>query len=167
MIIVSQGFNHQRKLNGRMHYFQWKRPMVRYLRTSTFAISVLLIVGCNKDEGVMPKIEGNRQQQAPKVEDKAPEPSQTERDTYMKNAREEIDQLRKQIDALSEKAKNSSADLKAKWEAKRVDLQEDLQVVEKKWQDLKDASSSAWKDMMQSLNESIEKLRKSIQKEDS
>ncbi|MGZ5818677.1 MAG: sll1863 family stress response protein [Burkholderiaceae bacterium] len=141
--------------------------MVRYLQATTLAISILLIAGCNKNEGIMPKTAGNQQQQAPRAEEKTPQPSQTERDAYMKSAREEIDQLRNQIDALSEKAKNSSADLKAKWETKRVGLQQDLQAAEKKWQDLKSVSASAWKEMTQSLNESIEKLRKSIQKEGS
>lgn len=141
--------------------------MLRQFQPAIFAIGILLVSACNRNEGVMPKTAGNQQQQAPSVAENATGPSQTERGNYLTTAREDIDQLRRQIDALSDKAKNSSADLKSKWEPKRAELQDDLQIAEKKWQDLKVASASAWETTKQSLNESIEKLRNAVKKESS
>jgi hypothetical protein len=141
--------------------------MLRQFQLTVFTISILLLSACNRHDEVMPKVTNNQQQTAPPTAENAGASSQTDRDSYLRTAREEIDQLHRQIDALSDKAKNSSAELKSKWEPKRVELQGDLDVAEKKWQDLKGASAGAWTNMKQSLNESIEKLRNAVNKESS
>jgi hypothetical protein len=145
-----------------MRQFIEEIQMFRQFKSVIFVVSILLIAACNRNEGAIPKTTGN-QQPAPAVSDNSGAPSQTERDNYLKSAREELDQLHRKIDELSDKAKNSSADLKSKWEPKRAELQGDLEVAEKKLQDLKGASASAWTNLKQSLNESIEKLRSAIQ----
>lgn len=147
--------------------------MYRHLPVSAIVIGFLLISGCKKIEQELPKTEtmpqtpNTQQSQAPVVETKPSEVTQTDRDSYMKSAREEIDKLKGEIDALAVKAKTSSAELKTKMETKIKDLQEDLQIVENKFGDIKNASAAAWQETKKSLNESIEKLRKAIKKEDS
>lgn len=153
--------------------------MHRHLPVSAIVIGILLISGCKKMEQEVPKTEttqqtpntqpmpGTQQSQAPIVETKPSEVTQTDRDTYMKSAREEIDKLKGEIDALAVKAKTSSAELKAKMETKIKGLQDDLQIVENKFGDIKNASATAWQETKNSMNESIEKLRKAIKKEDS
>lgn len=144
--------------------------MNRYWLAIVIATGIPFMSGCDKNEGIMPKVDGSRQQQMAGNEEKKSElsrtePSQAERDTYLKSAREEIDRLRTRIDVLAVKAKESSGELKVKLEARVQGLRDDMRVIEKKWQDLKGVTAVAWQDTKNSLNESIEKLRKALQSE--
>ena len=144
--------------------------MNRYWLAIVIATGIPLTSGCDRNEGVMPKVDDSQQQKMAGNEEKKSElsrtePSQAERDTYLKSAREEIDRLRTGIDALAVKAKESSGELKVKLEARVQGLRDDMRVIEKKWQDLKGVTAAAWQDTKNSLNESIEKLRKALQSE--
>lgn len=135
-----------------------------YPQAVVLAIGILAISGCDRNEGVLPKTAGDPQQQASQAENRGTV-SQSERDAYMASARQEIDQLQGKLDELKAKSENLSAELKSNLEARIRDFQDDMKIIIKKWENLQGASAATWKDMKNSLNESIENLRKAIQRE--
>jgi TolA-binding protein len=139
--------------------------MNRSWAATAFVISLLAIQACDRKEGVLPKTEDNPQQQAPRADEEKNALSQAERDQYQESARREINQLRVQIDALAERAEISSGDLKAKLEAKIANYREQLQVIEQRWQNLKGAGANVWQGLKNSLQQSIEALRKSVEQD--
>ena len=128
------------------------------------AIGILLLMGCDRNEAPLPKVGDNQQQKAPSADGTPDSAPQAERDKYLNATRQEIEQLRSEIDALTAKAKNSSADVKAQLEKQIQGFQEDLKIIEKKWTDIKSASATTWEGMKNALTESIEKLREAIHK---
>ena len=128
------------------------------------AIGILLLTGCDRNEGTLPKVGDNQQQKAPSAAGAPDSASQTERDKYLNATRQEIEQLRSEIDALVAKAKNSSTEVKAQLEKQIQGFQEDLKIIEKKWADIRAASATTWGGMKNALTESIEKLRQAIHK---
>lgn len=140
--------------------------MDRYRRAIAivFTIGLLAASGCDRNEGVLPKT-ADGQQSEPSGGGKSAGASQDERDAYAKTARREIDDLQRALDRLEASAKQSSADVRGKLEAKIHDFRENLNVIEKKWRDLEGASADAWKDTKDSLNTAIRNLREAIQRE--
>lgn len=135
---------------------------------SILVASLLLLSGCDKKDSLLPKMEDKPAQQAPQAsgkdgDDKSKaETTQAERDTYLKTAREEIDKLAANIDALKVKAQNSSSELKAKMEPQIKRFQEDLKRLEEELVRLKNASASAWGEVKNTLVASMKKLKDAI-----
>jgi len=134
------------------------------LLSVTLAIGILLLTGCDRNEGTLPKVDQNQQQKAPSITGSSDNSAPTARDTYLAATRQEIEQLRSELDALTAKAKNSSIDVKARLEKQIQGFQDELKMIERKWEDIKNASATAWEGMQTSLSESIEKLRQAIHK---
>ncbi len=137
--------------------------MIRMLLT-VFAASLLILAACDRNKGVLPKTGENQQQKAFPAEGAQDQVSESERGNYLKATRQQIDRLQHEIDALTLKTKNSSADLRAQAEKEIQGFQEQLNAIEKKWQDIKNTSATTWEEMKNSLNDSIEKLRQAIHK---
>lgn len=135
---------------------------------SILVASLLLLSGCDKKDNLLPKMENEPAQQAPQASNKdggdksKAETTQTERDTYLKTAREEIDKLAANIDALKIKAQNSGSELKAKLEPQIKRFQEDLKRLEEELARLKNASASAWGEVKKALVASMEKLKDAV-----
>ncbi|AMP00116.1 putative lipoprotein [Collimonas arenae] len=131
--------------------------------SAVLATGILLVAGCDKSEWNVPKISSSeQQQQAPSSNEKPGKMFQAERSEYLKTTRQELDQLRTEIDALQVKANNSGAALKADLDQKIQGFQTDLRSLEEKWQQIKDVSESRWQEIKLSFSASIEKLKKSI-----
>lgn len=144
-------------------------------RNRLFAIAVALtaglslLSGCEKAEAPLPKI-GTTEPPPPQAEVK-PEnasgtaaASQSERESTLRMARQEIDQLKAKVDALRVKAQDASAAMK---EGLTMDIQgfdQELKELEAKLSALKDAGASAWQDMKASFAASIDKLKGSVEK---
>ncbi|MGS0740253.1 hypothetical protein ACVBEF_00185 [Glaciimonas sp. GG7] len=88
---------------------------------------------------------------------------EAQRDAYLNDARDEMNELKNKIDALKMKAKKSGAATKARLEASVEDFQRDLRRLEKTWADLKNSSASKWDELKTDLDTSIKKLRAEIE----
>jgi hypothetical protein len=134
----------------------------------TLAASMLLLSGCDKKDYSLPKMGAESEQQAPQTASKIDEPeskakiTQAEREKYLQAAREEINKLAANIDALKIKAQNSSNELKAKLEQDIKRYQEELKGSEEKLSRLKNASASAWDEVKNASVASIDKLKDAI-----
>ena len=115
--------------------------MNKYKLTVTLMSSIAILSAREKRELWMPKVSGNE----PKIENRAEVQDSTSQEGNIKSSRREIDKLKNEIDRLEEKAKQSSGELKSKLEKKIQMFREDLKIVEKKWQELKEASATSWK----------------------
>lgn len=131
---------------------------------TVFAASLLILVACDRNKDVLPKTGENQQQKTFPTEGTQDQVSESERGNYLEATRQQIDRLQHEIDALTLKAKNSSADLRVQAEKEIQGFQKQLNATEKKLQDIKDASATTWEEMKNSLNDSIEKLRQAIHK---
>lgn len=131
------------------------------------ATSLSLLAGCEKAEMPLPKADTS-EPPAPQTEaaqgSAAATVPQSERESTLKMARQEIDQLKTKIDELGVKAKDASATLKEKLAAETRDLEQGLKELETKFNALKDASAGAWADMKASFNASLDKLKESVGK---
>lgn len=131
------------------------------------ATSLNLLAGCEKVETPLPKADTSEpaapQTKAAQADANAGVP-QSERESTLKMARQEIDQLKTKIDELGVKAKNASATLKEKLTAETRGLEQGLKELETKFNALKDASAGAWADMKASFNASLDKLKQSVEK---
>ena len=87
---------------------------------------------------------------------------EVQRDAYLKEAREQITELKNKIDALKVKAKKSRATVKARMEKEIQGFERDLHEVDKTWGDLKASGANTWEDVKSSLESSIKKLRAAI-----
>lgn len=137
------------------------------------ASSLSLLTACKKAEMPLPTADsGTVAPPAPQTEaapggaNGAAAVPESERESTLKTARQEIDQLKAKIDELGVKAKNASAAMKEKLTAEIQSFKPDLQELETKLGALKDASASAWEDVKASFNASLEKLKKSVEKSD-
>jgi hypothetical protein len=130
--------------------------------SAALAMSIVLVAGCDKNEWNLPRISSTQQQAAPSADEKHGELFLAERNAYLKATRQELDQLRSDIDALKVKANKSSAVMKADLDRKIQGFQADLKGLEEKWQQAKDASESRWQELKLSFSASIEKLKQSI-----
>ncbi|HTN65121.1 MAG TPA: hypothetical protein VL051_02905 [Burkholderiaceae bacterium] len=99
--------------------------------TAVLVIFISLLAGCNKNQGTLPKVGENTQEKASPASEEPDKAAQAERKNYLRATRQEIDQLRNEIDALAVKAKNSSADLKTRLEKQIPGFEEDLKIIEK------------------------------------
>ncbi|MEO6352761.1 MAG: hypothetical protein ABIO19_02040 [Burkholderiaceae bacterium] len=139
---------------------------------SVIAIALMsslgLLAGCDKAETPTPKMDTTQPSSAPEVKQEGVSgvvtSSQSERESTLQMARQEIDQLKTKIDALAVKAKDASAAMKEKLTAEIQSFKPDLQELETKFSALKDASASAWDDMKTSFNASLDKLKGSVAK---
>jgi len=68
-------------------------------------IFISLLVGCNKNQGTLPKVGKNTQEKASPASEEPGKASQAERENYLRATRQEIDQLRNEIDALAARQK--------------------------------------------------------------
>ncbi|MDP3841163.1 MAG: hypothetical protein Q8Q81_01015 [Oxalobacteraceae bacterium] len=133
------------------------------------ATSLSLLAGCEKAEMPLPKAD-TTEPPAPQTEaaqggaNGAATVPQSERESTLKMARQEIDQLKTKIDELGVKAKDASAALKEKLTAETRVLEQGLKELETKFNALKDASAGAWADMKASFNASLDKLKQSVGK---
>jgi hypothetical protein len=130
--------------------------------SAALVIGILLIAGCDRNEWNLPRTKSTQQQDAPSANEKPGGPFQVERNEYLKTTRQELDQLRSEIDALKVKADHSGAELKTDLERKIQGFQVDLKNLEDKWQQVKGASESGWQEIKFSFSASMEKLKKSI-----
>lgn len=128
----------------------------------TLALSFLLFAGCDRNDWNLPKTTQNQQQETARVKEKQDNALQVERDDYLKATRQELDQIRNEIDALMVKAQHSNTALTESLTKQTQDFEDELKTLDKKWQDVKDSSATAWKDMQNSLSDSIEKLKLAI-----
>ncbi|NMM36859.1 MAG: hypothetical protein HHJ09_04985 [Glaciimonas sp.] len=131
--------------------------------------SLSLLAACDKAEGPLPKV-STAEQPAPQMEVKqdgansTTAPSQSERESTLQMARQEIDQLKAQVEALKVKAQDASAALKEKLASDILGFKPDLKDIETKFNALKDASANAWQDMKTAFTASIDKLKASVEK---
>ncbi|NMM29301.1 MAG: hypothetical protein HHJ12_18995 [Glaciimonas sp.] len=135
--------------------------------------SLSLLAACDKAEGPLPKV-STAEQPAPQMEVKqdgangaansTTAPSQSERESTLQMARQEIDQLTAQVEALKVKAQDASVALKEKLASDIRGFEPDLKEVETKFNALKVAGANAWQDMKTAFTASIDKLKASVEK---
>jgi len=87
---------------------------------------------------------------------------EAQRDAYLKEAREQIAELKNKIDVLKVKAKKSGATAKARMEKDIQGFERDLHDLDKRWADLKNSGANTWDDVKSSLESSIKKLQAAI-----
>lgn len=133
--------------------------MNRYKLTIVLMSGIAILSACEKRELWMPKVSENA---PPKIENRAEVQDRTSQEKNIKTTRREIDKLRNEIDRLEEKSKQSSGELKSKLEKKIQTFREDLEIIEKKWQELKQATATSWKQTRDSLRILIDKLEAAI-----
>lgn len=137
------------------------------LSVSTIVLATILslLAGCEKAETPVPKME-TAEPMAPQTEVKpdAAGDSQSERESTLQMARQEIDQLQAKVEELGIKAKDASATLKEKMTPQVKGFEQDLKDLETKFGALKDASASAWADMKASFTASLDNLKGSVEK---
>ncbi|MGV8898209.1 MAG: hypothetical protein ACOH2B_03040 [Burkholderiaceae bacterium] len=135
--------------------------------------SLSLLAGCEKAETPLPKM-GTTESSQPQLDAKQGDAKvatngmaatpESERESTLQMARQEIDQLKTKIDALEVKAKDASAAMKEKLTVEMQGFKEGLKDLEAKFSTLKDASASTWEGMKASFNTSLDKLKGSIEK---
>lgn len=132
------------------------------LPVAAFAISMVLLAG-NDPAGLDRARNGPIQQQnSIAANEKSGRLVVADRDDYLKTMRNDLDQLRNQIEALQRKANKSGAVLKADLEKKIRGFREDHKNLEAKWQQAKDVSESSWQEFKLSFTASMEKLRNAV-----
>lgn len=127
----------------------------------TMIVSSLIFAACNKNEGSLPKTERQTTAPSPAV-GKNSGATQAERDSFMQAAREDMDKMKARLDQLKIKAQNSSADVKAKLEKEIPSLEDQLKNMEKRFDDLKNASAASWQDLMTAFSASLENLKSAV-----
>lgn len=133
------------------------------------ATGLSLLAGCEKATTPVPKM-GTEEPPAPQTAVKqgdangAATVSESERESTLQMARQEIDQLRAKVEALGVKAKDASATLKDKMTLEIKGFEQELKELETKFSALKDASATAWQDMKTSFTASLDKLKGSVEK---
>jgi archaellum component FlaC len=134
----------------------------------TMIVSSLIFAACNKNEGSLPKTDKQATLPSSGAGNGATSQStgvtQTERDSYMQAAREDMDKLRGKLDELKTKAQNSSADVKARLEKEIPPLEDQLKTVEKRFDELKNASAASWQELKTAFAASIENLKSAVNK---
>lgn len=133
--------------------------MIKHKLTVTLMSSIVILSACEKKELWMPRLSDNT---PPKMENRAEFQDSATRESNIKSTRQEIDKLKNELDQLEEKAKQSSVELRSKLEKNIQILREDLKIVEKKWQELKEAGATSWKKTSDSLKTLIDKLNAAI-----
>ncbi|MGV8892310.1 MAG: hypothetical protein ACOH2K_05100 [Burkholderiaceae bacterium] len=137
------------------------------------ATSLSLLAGCEKAETPLPKM-GTTESSEPQPNVKQGDANvatngtaatpESERESTLQIARQEIDQLKTKIDALEVKAKDASAAMQEKLTVEMQGFEQGLKDLEAKFSTLKDASASVWEDMKASFNTSLDKLKGSVEK---
>jgi DNA anti-recombination protein RmuC len=131
-------------------------------------VSSLIFAACNKNEGSMPKTENQATTSSSTAGSAAVgqnnSTTQAERDSFMQAAKEDIDKMKGKLDQLKIKAQNSSADAKARLEKDIPPLEDQLKTMEKKLDDLKNASAASWQEMKTAFAASLESLKSAINK---
>lgn len=142
--------------------------------------SLTLLTACKKVEEPAPKVDSTPAPQAmpettpPAASTTPAAPAangtaatdQSARESTLQSARQELDQMKTRIDALKAKAKDATADMQAKINEETQGFDKELATLETKYNDLKDASASAWQDMKASFDTAIAKLKDSLEKSD-
>lgn len=134
----------------------------------TMIVSSLIFAACNKNEGSMPKTESQAALPSAGTGNGAAGQSaavtQAERDSFMQAAREDMDKLKARLDELKTKAQNSSADVKARLEKEIPNLEDQRKTVEKRFDDLKNASAASWQELKTAFAASLENLKSAVSK---
>ncbi|KAF3995919.1 keratin [Glaciimonas immobilis] len=85
-----------------------------------------------------------------------------QRETYLRSTRQQIADLRNDIEALNAKAKRSASETKARLELLVRGYRRNLRDIDNQWTDLKNRKMSKWQDGKNVLEASIKKLRAAV-----
>jgi chromosome segregation ATPase len=133
--------------------------MLRALMALTLGFSFALAAGCGEEQQAPPA-------QSPQTQGAAPAPAQQEpaqeKEQYTKAVQKELDEIKLDIEALKSQATAASVESKEKLKQEVSTLEQKWEVAEKQFDDLKEASGDAWRDIRPSLEATVTELRQTL-----
>jgi chromosome segregation ATPase len=101
--------------------------------------------------------------EAPAGLDKSKAPAEQEKQDYIKQIQNTLDDVSKDIDKLKEKAQSATGDARAKIDSTIATLKAQQETATKKLQELRSSTGAAWGEMKTGMSKAADDLRKAYE----
>jgi hypothetical protein len=128
--------------------------MMRAMIVLLLGTSLALVIGCGEKKA--PPAQAPQQSAA--------DPAQQEKDGYAAAVQKELDEIKLGIEALKADAKAPGVEDKAKLDQQVDVLERKWQVAEKQFDELKSANAQAWRDLRAGMDAALADLRQAFSK---